>query len=514
MNGLLLAALLGVALLVGGVVSQRTRLPEPLVLLVLGIAIGYLPPFGAIRLAPEVVLTLFLPALLYWESIKTSTREARRNARVILLSAIPLVILTAALVAGVGHLAGLGWAVAITLGAVVAPTDATAISPTVRGLPRRVRTVLQTESLINDGTALTIYAIATAAVGAHREIDFGFGTLLFLGAYAGGIAIGVAVAYVVRAARRLVRGTPLLENTVSVLTPFLAYLPAERLHVSGVVAVVTCGLISTHFGPRAISVQARVQAQGFWELASSLVNGALFLLVGLQANQILQRLDGETPRVLGLGLVIALVVVVARIAWVNTVPYLIRALDRRPVQRTMRVNARQRQVSGWAGMRGAVSLAAALALGEEFPQYSELLAITLVVIVFTLAVQGLTMPLVVRFARMPLDRSEQEEEALAQRTMSDTAGAALEPLIERLQIDEAAADTVRRQYEEIHRTGGGWASLGQGSEGDLRRALIGKKRESVIRLRDRGEIDDTVLRRMQDRLDIEELRLSPVRADD
>jgi monovalent cation/hydrogen antiporter len=494
------------------------------VLLAIGIALGYVPALGEVTLPPDLVLFLFLPALLYWEAINTSVREVRRNLRVVLLSAIPLVIVTAAAVAWVGSMALLVWPVAIALGAIVAPTDATAVGPVTGRLPRRIRTTLRAESLINDGTALTLYAIAVEAITSDHDIDLGSGTLLFLAAYVGGALVGAVAAFIALGARRIARGQTLLENTVSLLTPFIAYLLAETVHGSGVVAVVACGLILTHYTPRTISARVRTQARGFWQLTSGVLNGALFLLVGLQAHGIIESLGADPWPVLGLGLLIAGVVIAVRLIWMNTTPYLIRAIDRRPYQRTLRLPARQRLVSGWAGFRGAVSLAAALALpppGNGVPDYprTELIAITLVVIVVTLVVQGLTMPLVIRFARLPEDPSELEEERLAERTMSEAGSSHLDAIAERLGTPDDIVSRVRRQYEEAHpvqedgspSSGPLWAD---GSEGELRRALIAKKRESVIRLRDSGRIDDTVLRRMQDRLDIEELRLSPIAADD
>jgi Na+/H+ antiporter len=518
MEGALVATLIGVALFLGGVVSWRTRLPAPLVLLALGVLLGYVPALGEIQLPPEVVLSLFLPALLYWESINTSVREARRNLRVILMLSIPLVIVTAAAVAGMAHLAAFAWPVAIALGAIIAPTDATAVGPVTRLLPRRFQTTLRAESLINDGTALTIYAVAVAAIEAHQEVDLGRGGLMFVVAYAGGIVAGIAAAVLALGGRRLAQGQTLLENTVSVLTPFVAFVLAETVAGSGVVAVVVSGLILTHYTPRLISARTRVQARGFWQLASGVVNAALFLLVGLQAHAVLEHLGTDPWPVLGLGLLMALVVIAVRLLWIYTTPYLIRALDRRPVQRTLRVSARQRLVVGWAGFRGAVSLAAALALPrtEGFPR-DELIAITLVVIVVTLVVQGLTMPAVVRFARLPADPSELDEERLAEQAMSDAGAGHLDAVAERLGTPSDIVDRVRRQYEDMHarqEDGSPRPAWGDGSEGELRRTLIAKKREAVIRLRDEGRIDDTILRRMQDRLDIEELRLSPIAADD
>jgi monovalent cation/hydrogen antiporter len=436
------------------------------------------------------------------------------------MSAIPLVLVTTAAVAGIGSIAALSVPVAIALGAIVAPTDATAVGPVTRRLPRRFRTTLRAESLINDGTALTVYAIAVTAIKDHHEVDLGSGVLMFLLAYVGGIVVGIAASFLARGARRLVRGQTLLENTVSVLTPFVAYLLAQPLRASGVVAVVTCGLILTHYTPRIISARTRTQARGFWNLTSNVLNGALFLLIGLEAHRVVALLGSNPWPVLGLGLVVAFAVIAVRLIWVNTTPYLIRAIDRRPYQRTLRIGARQRLASGWAGFRGAVSLAAALALPPtsatlQYPR-NELIAVTLVVIVVTLVVQGLTLPAVVRFARLPADPTELDEERLAERTISETGAKHLDGVAERLGTPEDIVARVRSSYQEQHATrpDGTAPAWTDGSEGELRRALIAKKREAVIRLRDEGRIDDTVLLRMQDRLDIEELRLSPIAADD
>ena len=358
------------------------------------------------------------------------------------------------------------------------------------------------------------------AIASHQGIDLGSGALMFVLAYAGGILAGIAASFLARGARRLARGQTLLENTVSVLTPFVAYLLAQAVGSSGVVAVVTCGLILTHYTPRIISARTRTQARGFWQLTTNVLNGALFLLIGLQTHLVIERLGTNPWPVLGLGLLVSVAVIAVRLIWVNTTPYLIRVIDRRPYQRTRRVGARQRLASGWAGFRGAVSLAAALALpqgrGLDYPR-NELIAITLVVIVLTLVVQGLTLPAVVRFSRLPQDPSEQEEERLAERTMTETGSQHLDRVAERLGTPGDIVARVRRQYEDAHPTrtdGGTGPAWADGSEGELRRALIAKKRESVIRLRDAGRIDDAVLLRMQDRLDIEELRLSPIATDD
>jgi CPA1 family monovalent cation:H+ antiporter len=346
-----------------------------------------------------------------------------------------------------------------------------------------------------------------------RPLDLGMGALRFLASYAGGIVIGVAVALLVRVTRRVVRGHPPLENTVSLLTPFLAYLPAEELGVSGVLAVVTAGLVLSRFAPRLVSAQTRTQATGFWTITTWVLNGSLFLLVGFQAHAALEGLGDDPSTVLGLALGTTVAVIGVRVLWVAFTPYLIRAIDRRPVQRTMRVPIRQRTVSMWAGFRGAVSLAAALALPGDFPFRDELVAVTLVVILATLLVQGLTLPAVVRWARLPPDPTELDEELRASRAATEAGLRVIPEAAARLGTPDAVRDRVLqetrdhldRQLDPAQVEQRGAWTLGE--EGLLRRAVLDAKREAVVRLRDAGEIDDTVLRRLQRRLDVEELRL-------
>ena len=513
MNGLRIAVLLGVLLIMGGFTAARLRLPAPLVLLVLGLALGFVPPLGGIELPPDAVLLLFLPALLYWESLNTSSREIRRNIRAILLNAIPLVLATVALVAWLGTAAGLTVTVGITLGAIVGPTDATAVTTVAGSLPRRTLTMLRAESLINDGTALTVYSVAVAAVVGHSDIQIGIGILQFLAAYAGGVLVGLAIAMLARLVRRLLRGNSLLENTVSVVTPFAAYLPAEQLHVSGVIAVVTVGLMLSRFGPRIVSAETRAQAQGFWQVTTWILNGSLFLLIGFQAHATLARLENDPVGVLPLALATTVAVIGIRLAWIGTTPYLLRAIDRRPSQRTLRVPLRQRSVNAWAGFRGAVSLAAALALPSSFPMRAQLIAVTLVVILVTLLLQGLTLPRLVRWAHLPEDPTEADEELRAQRAAITAGLAEIPDAARQLGVPDPVRDRVLREYRDQVEASQPDTSTGDptgrsnGTEVELRRAIISAKREAVVRLRDSNEIDDTVLRRVQQRLDLEELRL-------
>jgi monovalent cation/hydrogen antiporter len=533
-RGLEIFVLIGALVLVGGVLAPRLRLPAPLVQLLLGVAVGFVPAVGTVQMPPEVVLFLFLPALLYWESLNTSLHEARANLRVIFLSAVVLVLVTALTVAAVGHALGLAWPMAWVLGAVLAPTDATAVTAIAGRLPRRQTTMVRAESLINDGTALAVYGVAVGVAVGTLHVGAGGVALRLAWSYAGGIAAGLAVAGLgVLARRRL--GDVRLENLVWLLVPFLAYLPAELLGASGVVAVVTAGLALTQLPPTLIPARARVQSRAFWSLTSYLLNGALFVLIGLQLRAVVADRSGSRLLVdSGAALLVALVVVVTRLVWTNTTPYLIRVVDRRPAQRLRRVGFRQRQPIAWAGFRGAVSLAAALAVpataarGEPLAGRDLVLLVTFGVIVFTLVVQGLTLPAVVRWARLPDDGRETEEQRLAQREATRAAMDAVEDRAAELGVPDDVWKQVHAAYEEhLRELELKYAVLdGDAEERDreslsalkaerrLRLALLADKRRALALLRHQRRIDDLVLLRMQNQLDAEEVRLSGVPEED
>jgi Na+/H+ antiporter len=524
----------GVLVLLGGVLGRWLHLPAPLVQLALGVVVGFVPGLGEVELPPEVVLFLFLPALLYWEALNTSLREARANLRVISLFAVGLVLVTAGTVAVVGHALGLSWPMAFVLGAVLAPTDATAVAAVAGRLPRRASTTLRAESLVNDGTALVLFGVAVGVAVGELEIGPGGVALRLLTSYAGGIAVGLAVAafaYWVRPRLGDVR----LENVFSVLTPFLAYLPAELLHASGVVAVVVAGLTLSQAGPQVIGARTRVQARAFWRLTSFLLNGALFVLVGLQLHVVVEGrpvgdlVDGTVAAVL-----VGVVVIGTRLLWSNVMPYVIRALDRRPAQRLRRVGFRQRQPLAWAGFRGAVSLAAALAIpledadGEPLAGRDLVLLVTFGVIVLTLVAQGLTLPAVVRWARLPEDPGEISERGLAEETATRAALEAMDVRAAELGVPDDVVTRLRAQYDEHLRELALRQAVLDGAAEDedrdalealtaeraLRLALLAEKRRAVHELRHDHTIDDLVLLRVQAQLDAEEVRLSGVVDDD
>ncbi len=529
LGGIALVVLVGVLVLVSGVIAGRTGIPLPIVALVLGGAVGFIPALSEVALPPELVLLIFLPPLLYWESLNTSLREIRANLRVILLLSIGLVFATAAVVAVVAHAFGMPWSIALALGAILAPTDAAAVLAAAGRLPRRGLTTLRAESLINDGTALVIYAIAVEAAISGAAIEPLPAAGRFLASYVGAALIGAVAVALITLVRRVIRERLLL-NTLSVVTPFLVYLPAEALEVSGVVAVVVTGLGLSLFAGPTVPADARTEAIGFWRLTTYLLNAALFVLVGVELHNVTAGVGGSWATALGLGLVIAAAVVLTRLTWFNTTPYLVRALDRRPSQRARRVSWRVRFPLAWAGFRGGISLAAALALpletadGDPLPFRDEVIAITFVVILVTLVVLGSFMRRIVAWARMPTDPEEPDEELLAEQAGAQAALDVLPDAAVELgvsdEVRDRAAAGLRHRLARIHRDEGDPSESRRDeapevdAEEQLRLRLLAEKRRTLFGLRNSGRIDDAVVRRMQARYDLEELRLRGVADED
>lgn len=272
----------GLAVIVGSIAAQRLRLPAPVPLLFLGIAIAFIPHFREVGVPPSVVLFLFLPALLFWESLTSSVRSLRTFVRPILLTSTVLVAITAFAVAWVAHLFGVPWRSAWLLGAAIAPTDATVVASMGSLLPRRTLAVLRSESLLNDGTALVVYSVAmAAATEPETGVEPAHIALRFVISIVGGIAAGLLTGWVVMFVRRRLV-SPMHDNAVLVLTPFVAYLLAEQIEASGVLAVVTAGLYLMRTAPGTIGAHPRTQSTGFWSVTNFLLNGSLFVLVGLR----------------------------------------------------------------------------------------------------------------------------------------------------------------------------------------------------------------------------------------
>lgn len=528
MIGLEMVVVLGATVLLVSSVAHRVRVAPPILLLGGGALLGFVPALRAAHLPPQVVLLLFLPALLYWESLTTSLREIRSNLRGIVLLSTALVVATAAAVAVTVHTLGLAWGPAWVLGAAVAPTDATATAAFARGLPRSTTTVLRAESLANDGTALVVYALAVGVTTGETPLTVGHVSWLVILSYGGGAAAGVAVAWVATRLRRHIDDA-LRENVVTVLTPFTAFLLAETIGASGVIAVVGCGLIMSQTEPRVGRADTREQTKAFWSLSTYLLNGALFVLVGVELQSAVR---GLTSVALTRGLldvaVVSAVLIAVRVVFLFATAYTIRLVDRRPQQRLRRISHRARLVTGAAGFRGAVSLAAALAVpatvsgGAAFPARDTLVFVTAGVIAVTLVAQGVALPAVVRWAHLAPDTAVARERREAQTVALQGALGSLPEVAARLGTSAPVLERTRREFEEhlhvltVHPDGDVVDPAVQESREytALRVALVTGQRRTVLALRDQGHIDDIVLGQLQDRLDIEEIRLNRDRADD
>jgi CPA1 family monovalent cation:H+ antiporter len=518
----LLALLIAAAALL--ILAGPLRIPYPILLVLGGLLLGFVPGVPTVTMPPEVVLVGVLPPLLYAAAYSTGLRELRQNLRPISLLAVGLVLVTTAGVAVVSHVSfGLGWAEAFVLGAVVSPTDPIAATAVGRrlGVPRRLIDVVEGESLVNDGTALVLLNTAlAAAVGASFSLWVA-GVELVLN-IVGGVAVGLAVGYVIRRVRRPLDNPP-LEVTIAFLTGYFAFLPASALGVSGVLAAVTAGVYMGWYTPELTTVQTRLQGRAFWEIFTFLLNVLLFGLVGLQLRPILDALaDRGTASLVRDAAAVVLAVMLLRIAGVFVVTYLPRWLFPRVREHDPYPPWRYPAFISWNGMRGAVTIAAALLVplttdaGGPFPDRDLIVFLAFVVVLATLVVQGLSLPVVIRALRLQADDAGAEaEESRARIRAAEAALERLDELIGDSWVPEDTAERLRGQYRfRIDRF-----SARIDPDGDakiekrslkyqrLRRELLEAERHAVVEMRNTGEISDEVMRRVERDLDLEVSRL-------
>jgi CPA1 family monovalent cation:H+ antiporter len=516
--------------IVGTVVGRRYRVGPPVLLILLGALLGLIPHFSHVRIDGEIVLLLFLPAILYWEGLNTSFREIRANVRIIVFLSVALVIATAVAVSWTARALGMESHAAAVLGAVLSPTDAAAVAGLAKKLPRRSLTVLKAESLINDGTALVLFAVSVHVAIGGSAISPPELTARFIGSYLGGIAAGLLVGGAATLLRKRL-DSPQEEGALSLVTPFAAFLLAQAFDCSGVVAVLVAALVLAYAGPLVIRARSRLQAYAFWDIVTFLLNGSLWVFVGVQIPGSLRgisHVDGGVRHALFIALAITGVVIASRIFWGEITTLMLRVIDRREVQRSRRVSWRQRFVTVWAGFRGAVSLAAALAVpvttlsGAPFPDRSLLIFIVIVVILVTVLVQGSTLPAVVRWARIPDDVTHAEELQLARCRGVQAALRALPAVADEVGISEDLRRRLQKEYEEkaalvlATEDGSPNTRLLKGRE-KVRRVRLGVleyKRREITGLRNQNLIDDIVLRELQNEMDLEEVQLLTVAADD
>ena len=510
-----------VTVLVVSAVARRLDWSAPLLLIAVGIGASYIPGVPEYHLAPEVVLLALLPPLLYSEAIQTSLIDFRKNRGAIGLMSVGLVIFTAV---GVGLIAwavipGLPLAAGIALGAVVAPPDAVAASAVARrvGMPRKLIRLLEGESLFNDAAALVALRTAIAALAGSVSLwQVGADFLL---AAIGGVLVGLVVGYVVAFIRARM-DEPVFDTALSFAVPFLAYLPAEAIHGSGVLAVVVSGLLLGHKAPKILSGSSRLASRLNWHTVAFLLENIVFLLIGLQLRWILAEVADSGLSLAALAGICAAVLaatILTRMLWlggIGTAKRISRQL--RPGRRRKKIWPwRYSAVISWAGMRGVVTLAAAFVLPANTPQRAVLLLAAFVVVAGTLALQGMTLPALIRRLRLP--RPDPAEDALQEAAvLHDMTNAALAKL-EEIRRPEDPPEVIERLRDRLKdRSDSAWEQLGRQSAlaetpsdayRRLRVQLLEVERDQFLKARDGGTADDEVLRRVLERLDIEESML-------
>ncbi len=520
---LLIAGLL-VAVAGLSALARRLSIPYPIVLVLGGALFGFVPGIPAVNLNPNVVLVIFLPPLVYGAAFFANLGDIRANLRAVTLSSVGLVLVTMVAVAVVAHalIAGLTWGAAFALGAIVSPTDPLAGATIMRRLdfPRFLVSAVEAEGLFNDATALVAYKVAVAAVvgGSFSILN---ASLKFVAGAAGGIAIGLAVGWGIAEIRKRTTDSQ-TSITISILSGYAAFIPADAVGASGVLAAVTTGIYMGVRGPSIISARTRLQGFFVWEMLDFILNASLFVLVGLQLRTVIERLGHAPAATLArYAVLVSLAVIVVRLVWFFTTPYLIRLLDRRPSQRARRVAAGTRLVMAWSGTRGAVSLAAALALplhthhGTPFPQRDLIIFLTFGVIFATLVIQGLSLPALIARLNIASDDSEDNEELRARLVATKAALAQIDDLAGEDWTRDDTLERMRGLYDYRKRR---FAARAGKIEDDgyedrslayqqVVQIVLAAQRDALVELRDRGEISNEVMNEIIRELDLEESRL-------
>ncbi len=519
----LIEVVLGLLLIVAAMamVAEKLRLPYPILLVIAGMGIGFVPGLPPVKLAPEYVFLLFLPPLLYYSGSHTTWRDFRQNLRPILMLAFGLVIFTTAVVAIVirALIPEIPWAAAIALGAIVSPPDAVAAAAIAQRLavPKRIVTILEGESLINDAAALVLYKIAIAAAMTgmlQGELMHATWKLPLVGL--GGVAIGLIAGWVTLQVRRRVQLIS-VEGTIALLTPYVAYLPAEWLGCSGVLAAVAAGVYMSRQAPRYLTGRSRLRDAAVWETLVFLLNGLIFILIGLQLPEVVSSLSEiSARRLLWWSLCISGAVIVVRLLWVYPMAVLPRLLVPSIRKNDPMPPFSFLTVIGWAGMRGIVTLAAALALPIDFPFRNHIIFLSFAVILATLVFQGLTLPPMIRFFGLGDDGSIMREEREARWEATHAALARLEAMAFTDEVPPEVARRIRESYDERLAALTRVRELNNESTdydcpletlARVHREVLIAERKMVTFLRDQNIVGDEVLRRLIEEIDLEEAKL-------
>ena len=501
-------------------VAERLRLPAAILQMAGGLTLGLIPGTPSVELPPDLIFVLFVPAIVYNAGFASSLRDLRANAGAIASLAVGLVLATAGAIAVIAHalVPELPWAAAFALGAVVAPTDIAATRAILDrlGMPRGLLTLLEGEGLLNDSTAVVTFraAVAAAVLGtfsAERAL------LSFILVGAGGLVCGVAFGYVVTALRRRI-DDPLIEITISLLTPYVVYLTGEALGVSGILATVAAAIFIGRRGPTIMSARSRVAGVAVWQLVSFLLESAIFMLIGLVLPGIVASLMSESlGSVLGVAIAVGLGVIAVRLLWVFPFTYVRHALRRR--RSDPAPDPRHVFVVGWAGMRGMITVTTALSLplvaedGSPFPGRPLVIFIAAAVVVITLVGQGLTLSPILRVLGVAADEGESFEETHAREVTGEAALRRLDELEREWPTHLELIAQLRRQFthraEHRERRGADARAADQEEmeHRTIRHAVLDAERTAAVDLRNEGAISDGVLRLVERDIDLEELRM-------
>ncbi len=517
---------------------EKIKLPNPIFLVLAGLAIGFIPGLPDLAIDPDIIFLVFLPPLLYHAAFRTSWHDFKADIRPITALGVSLVFYTMVGVAFTAHyfIPGFSWPLAFLLGAIISPPDAVATTSIIKGLGlnKRVITVLEGESLVNDASALITYRYALAAVTTGSFVLWKAGVQFFLIA-GGGILIGVVIGYVLVFAHKKINNNPVVETSLTLLTPFLSYLAAEQVHASGILAVVSTGLVISWRSPEIFSYQTRMRTRVVWDTLIFLLNGFVFILIGLQLPAILKQLANYTlMQLIGYGMIISLATIVIRIVWIFASVYLAKLFKRKKVKQDNgsagkddEANWKNVLIISWTGTRGIISLAAALALpltlykGTVFPQRPLLLFLSFVVIFITLVVQGLSLPLLIRLLGVKPGSNENKDAKELQLYIVNNT---MHFIDEEYSTGHGIAfkDQLKKKYENIAKTLTREIRMHRRNEkqdeqlpvvivSPVQEAqlAIGKfQRELLIKLHKEGTFSDTAIKQAERDMDIDDLKFS------
>jgi len=519
---LIILLLFGITFL--GLISYRYKFPFPIVLVISGIAISLIPGLPVVTLSPEIVFVIFLPPLLYGAAWNTSWHDFKAALSPITRAAVGLVLFTTTLVAVAAHILipDLSWPMAFLIGAIVSPPDAVAATAVTKGLglhPKLI-TVLEGESLVNDASGLIAYKYALAAIMAGNFVLWK-ASLNFLLVVAAGVAIGLAIGYAMYLVHKKLVCDPVIEVTLTFLTPFASYLLAEHFHFSGVIAVVTTGLYLSFRSGQIFSHESRIMAYSVWEVVIFILNSLIFILLGLQLRSVMQGIGNYPAGALALyGIVISLVVILVRFVWISP-RFLVPSLRREMIKDGM--DPGNFLVFSWAGMRGVVSMAAALALpltlsdNTPFPNRNLIIFLTFCVIVSTLVFLGVTLPWFVKKLKLPKYSIEAEEYEIRNQVATET----ITHIEENLSlIHDTLLNNIKSKYEvkynRLQKTDlpanyfGNGNTLGGNVFNDytqLQIDMIAVERKTLDKMHREGKASEEILRKIEKELDLEETRL-------